>query len=80
MSRVTAVRVSAPRRSASASRTAIPVADSWPGNISKRPAPVRRYPVSNKETTIASSEKPRGSSFARAMNANTSSSFATVDP
>jgi len=38
------------------------------------------YPVSNKLTICASSEKARGSSLARAMNANTSISDSTVEP
>jgi len=38
------------------------------------------YPVSNRLITIASNENARGSSLARAMNANTSISASTVDP
>jgi len=65
---------------ASATRTAIPDSDRCPGEYSNRPAPVRRYPVSKREMTMANSEKARMSSLARAMNAKTSSSDSTVVP
>ena len=70
----------APRRMASANRTATPSRDNWPGNASNRPAPASRYPVSKSDTTMASRLKPLGSSLARVMKANTSSSDSTLVP
>ncbi len=69
--------LSAPRRMASATRVAIPVCDSCPGAASNMPIPWASAPVSNRLTTIASSENPSGRSLARAMKANTSSSAST---
>ena len=66
---------------ASDNRTAMSGLDEkWPGEDWNRPAPVVRYPVSNKEMTMASSEKAWMSSLARAIRPNTSTSDSTVVP
>ena len=78
---VTSSWQSAPRRMASANRTAMCGLDEkCPGDASKRPAPVARYPVSKSEITMARSENACMSSFARAMRPNTSTSDSTVVP
>ncbi len=73
---------SAPRRVASASRTAIPgVRDRWPRSYSKNPfAASNMYPVSNNPMTIASNANASGSSLAREMRPKTSISPSTVEP
>jgi hypothetical protein len=67
----------APRRMASPIRWVMPSMDSWPGNASNSPAPSTRSPVSNRLTTMARSDHPRGSWLARAIRAKTSSSAST---
>ena len=71
----------APLAMASESRTAMSgLEEKCPGDDSNSPAPVVRYPVSNSEITMASSENACMSSLARAISPKTSTSASTVVP